>query len=108
VSGLSRRELLAAAGAGAGAVPLPAQAAVLGSPLTLIADRAMLPPAWAGRALVLEPGTFLDDARLAALPAGPAAAALMPANALLLTDLLRVRRRPLIWRAGLQHFTLSG
>jgi hypothetical protein len=107
VSGLSRRELLAAVGA-AGAVPLPARAALLAPPLTLIADRATLPPAWAGRALVLEPGTFLDDARLATLPAGPAAAALTPANALLLGDLLRVRRRPLIWQAGLQHFILPG
>ena len=107
MSGLSRRQLLAAAGA-TGAVPLPAQAALLAPPLTLIADRATLPPAWAGRALVLEPGTFLDDARLARLPAGPAVAALTPANALLLADLLRARRRSLTWRAGLQHFVLPG
>jgi hypothetical protein len=104
MSGLSRRELLLATAA---AVPLPAQAALLSAPLTLIADRATLPSAWIGHALVLEPGTFLDDARLAALPAGPVAAALTPANALLLSELLRVRRRPLQQRAGLQHLFLS-
>jgi len=103
MSGLSRRSLLVAAGA----APLSAHPALGRLPLTLIADRATLPPAWAGRARVLEAGTFLDDAWLAALPAAPAAATLTPANALLLAELLRVRRRPLMWRAGLQHFVWS-
>jgi len=102
MSGLSRRSLLVAAGA----APLSAsaRAALTMPPLTLIADRATLPPAWMGRARVLEAGIFLDDSWLAVLPAGPATAALTPANAFLLAELLRVRRRPLMWRAGLQHF----
>jgi hypothetical protein len=100
MSGLSRRSFLVAAGA----MPLSAHADLAMAPLTLIADRATLPPAWAGRARVLEAGIFLDDSWVAVLPAGPAAAALMPANAFLLAELLRVRRRPLMSRAGLQHF----
>lgn len=103
MSGLSRRELLIAAGA----LPLPCLAGVARLPLTLIADRATLPPSWGGRALIIESGIFLSEAALDACPAGPAAAALTPANAFLLADLLRVRRCPLIWRAGLQHFTLG-
>lgn len=104
MSGFSRRAVLAAAGA----LPLAVRAAPVTGALTLIADRAVLPAAWVGKAVILEPGTFLDDARLAALPPGPAVAALTPANALLLADLLRVRRRPLEQRAGLLHFTVPG
>jgi hypothetical protein len=100
---LSRRALLAAAGAAS----LPVHASVLKSPPTLIADRAVLPRDWAGTALVLETGSYIDEAWLARLPVGPAIAALMPANAFLLAELLRVRRRPLMVRAGRQHFSLD-
>jgi hypothetical protein len=100
MNGLSRRSLLVAAGG----VPFSARITLGAAPLTLIADRSTLPPAWVGSARVLEAGTFLNDAWLAVLPAGLATAALTPANAFLLAELLRVRRRPLMWRAGRQHF----